>query len=466
MGVRIPLLVWGLVGCGVLFASDVAQAAQAEPLELPVLSAAPFVLMLAAIAILPLVAGHFWHSNLNKAIVALLLAVPTAGYMLYLGPQTGHASTHRLWHSVEEYLSFIILLTALYVISGGILLTGDLRAYPSTNTAFLATGAVLANFIGTTGASMILIRPMLRTNSERHRVRHIPIFFIFIVSNCGGLLTPLGDPPLFLGFLGGVDFFWTLSLWQEWLFVNGLLLTLFYFWDRREYARESPSDILLDETMVEPLRLRGLRVNGPMLLGVLLAVVMQSKVIGQAVGAPFGIDATLGKPWGEVLMIVCTVIAYWQTPASLRHENRFSWGPMVEVAVLFIGIFVTMAPAMALLERHGPSFGVERPWQYFWLTGIMSSMLDNAPTYLSFATMAAQGRSLGQLSLELPQTLAAISCGAVFMGANTYIGNGPNFMVKAIAEESGYRMPSFVGFLFYSGGILSPIFLLTTLLFF
>ena len=447
---------------------DMAFAAeQAGTLHLPYWSAVPFALLLLCVAVLPLVVGHWWHVNRNKAVISALFALPVVGYLLALGPKTNEESVHQLLHELEEYASFIILLTALYAISGGILITGDIPAHPRTNTLFLTLGAVLANFIGTTGASMVLIRPLLRINAHRHHRAHLPIFFIFVVGNTGGLLTPLGDPPLFLGFLGGIDFFWTLCLWKEWLLVNGLVLLVFYLWDVLAYRKETRSDLRRDETHVHPLRIKGLSMNLPLLIGVILAVLLQARSVGQQAGQRFGgMDLTLRKPWGEIIMIALTVISLILTPKTIRTHNRFGWGPMIEVAVLFIGIFITMVPALALLREHGGELNLSQPWQFYWLTGLLSAFLDNAPTYLTFATLAAQGNSLSWLQAQQPALLAAISSGAVFMGALTYIGNGPNFMVKAIAEEAGYPMPSFVRYMAYSMGILLPLFGLVMVIFF
>jgi Na+/H+ antiporter NhaD/arsenite permease-like protein len=287
-----------------------------------------------------------------------------------------------------------------------------------------------------------------------------------MVSNTGGLLTPLGDPPLFLGFLKGVDFFWTLSLWPQWLAVNMSILAIFYIWDSRSYQRESKRAIRLDETLLEPIRLRGWGVNIPLLFCILLSVILQSPKTGKAFGGLLGIDATLHFPVGEIAMLILAGLSLACTPRGLRKSNDFNWGPIVEVAVLFIGIFITMVPALALLEQHGSRLGIEKPWQFFWLTGLLSSFLDNAPTYVTFGTLASSGHDMAWLASTKPDILAAISCGAVFMGANTYIGNGPNFMVKAIAEHSGYKMPSFLSYMAYSFGVLVPLFVVVTLMFF
>ena len=363
------------------------------------------------------------------------------------------------------------LLGSLFVISGGIVVRGSLAGTPIVNTVLLGLGALLASWIGTTGASMLLIRPLLRANEERAHKVHIVVFFIFVVSNCGGLLTPLGDPPLFLGFLKGVPFQWTFGLWKEWLVVNGALLAIFNVWDQIALSRDEvavPESLLEEMIEHEPLRIEGAH-NFAFLAGI-VAVILAS-------GSGFGSG---GQPWltgvQEALMIGIALAAYATTPQRLRTANAFGFGPIIEVAVLFAGIFVTMAPALLLLNENAASLPVREPWQFFWVTGLLSSFLDNAPTYLTFAAaacgldgIALEGRYLATYlegGVEAAKILAAISCGAVFMGANSYIGNGPNFMVKAIAEENGVRMPSFFGYMLYSAGILMPILAVATFLFF
>ena len=362
------------------------------------------------------------------------------GYLLWKFPV-------GLLHSGEEYVSFIALLGSLYVIAGGIHVSGDLRASPGTNTAILGLGAVLANLIGTTGASMLLIRTLLRTNGQREHVAHLPFFFILLVSNCGGLLTPMGDPPLFLGYLRGVPFTWTLKLWPFWLMAVGYLLVVFYVFDRRAYGKEQAKNIARDEVERVPLSVQG-AINAPLLVGVIGAIFL-----------PIG--------WREAVMVALTLISVFAGPRPARKANGFTYGPILEVAILFAGIFVTMVPALALLESRGDELGLDAPWQFFLVTGGLSSMLDNAPTYLTFLATAI-GLDIqqdGAVMLQLtegavPETfLVAISTAAVFMGANTYIGNGPNFMVKAIAEEVGYRMPSFFGFALRALIVLLPIYI-------
>jgi Na+/H+ antiporter NhaD/arsenite permease-like protein len=335
----------------------------------------------------------------------------------------------------------------LYAIAGGIRLTGDLRATPLTNTTFLGLGSVLASFIGTTGASMVLIRPLLQTNRERRRVSHTVVFFIFLVSNVGGMLTPLGDPPLFLGYLQGVPFAWTFRLWPHWLFMTGVLLALYFVWDARQYRRESPAAIRRDIAEIEPLRLQG-ALNALALGVVVLAV------------------ASLRAPWREIAIVACAGVSLWRTPAAIRRANSVTASPMVEVAVLFLGIFVTMIPALELLRARAGELGVRAPWQFFWATGVLSTFLDNAPTYVTFLALAQGLRMTPEVVGVTHHVLAAISVGAVAMGANSYIGNAPNFMVKAIAEEAKIPMPSFFGYMLYSGAVLLPLFVATTLIFF
>lgn len=406
----------------------------------PIYTVAPFVAMLLAIAVCPLWVTHWWESNRNKGIVALLLGLPILGLYLANRPRA-------LLAMGEEYVSFIILIGGLYVISGGILLRGDLEATPLTNTTFLAFGAVIASFIGTTGASMLLIRPLLQTNRERTRVKHTVIFFIFLVANIGGMLTPLGDPPLFLGYLRGVPFAWTFRLWPHWLLMVGVLLAAYFVWDSTQYTREPIAVIRRDRTQVQPLRVRG-ALNALWLAGVVLAV------------------AFLHEPAREVAIVGLAVLSLWKTPEEIRRANGFTYYPIVEVAVLFFGIFLTMIPALEILRARGGELGVREPWQFFWVTGVLSSFLDNAPTYLTFLALG-QGLGLAREVVDVPHiVLTGIAVGAVSMGANSYIGNAPNFMVKSIAEETGVRMPSFFGYMLYSGLILVPLFLLVTFLFF
>ncbi|MCI0546342.1 MAG: sodium:proton antiporter, partial [Candidatus Rokubacteria bacterium] len=372
---------------------------------LPLYTVLPFVLLLLAIAVFPLSAPHWWEKNRNKLLVAGVLGLPIL--VLYAARQPG-----TLVRTGEEYLSFIVLIAGLYAISGGVLLRGDLVATPLTNTGFLAVGSVLASVIGTTGASMLLIRPLLQTNRERKRVKHTVIFFIFTVSNIGGMLTPLGDPPLFLGYLQGVPFTWTLRLWLPWLLMLVALLLAYFVWDSTQYARESIAAIRRDRSELEPLRIRGAE-NTLWLAGVVLAV------------------ALLRAPIRELAILALAGLSLWRTPREIRRANGFTAYPIAEVAVLFLGIFLTMMPALELLRLRGAELGVREPWQFFWATGMLSSVLDNAPTYLAFLALG-QGLGLADEVVGVPHAiLTAISVGAVAMGANTYIGNAPNFMVKS-----------------------------------
>ena len=442
----------------------------------------PFVLILGAIAVFPLVPGvsHWWESNLHRFEVAALLGALTLGYYLllhahpverhFLGhaiaePAAGSPSFGVTWTVFQnaifnEYVPFIILLFSLYTISGGIRIEGDLRAHPLVNSSFLAIGAVLASFIGTTGAAMLLVRPLLETNRERKHVAHTAVFFIFIVCNCGGCLTPLGDPPLFLGYLQGVPFLWTFKLWRQWLLVNGLLLVVYFLWDHfYAYPRETKSDIARDERMISKLRFSGVLVNGTLLALLIVSVALLDPAKT--------IPGTDWHPWlflREAVQLGLVAASLGLGPAAVRAANRFSYGAIVEVAVLFLGIFICMQPALQILDARGAQLGIDTPHKFFWATGILSSVLDNAPTYLVFFKAAQSLHTPGAATMAgvNVDVLAAISLGAVFMGAMTYIGNGPNFMVKAIAESSGVKMPGFFGYIVYSVLVLLPILVLAT----
>ena len=439
--------------------------------QTPLWAVAPFALYLFLIAVLPLFLGHFWEKNRNKLALGVLLSAPVVFYLLRFQPH----GAEQLLETGRDYVAFMALLGALFVISGGIYLRGTLAGTPAVNTAVLAAGALLANIVGTTGASALLIRPLLRANEGRARTRHIVVFFIFIVANGGGMLTPLGDPPLFLGFLRGVPFTWTLRLAAPWAVVNGTLLLLFTLLDRffasrdRGQAPEHPSHGAASAP--EPLQLEG-RINLLWLLGV-VATVFAVGTWGSLLG---GHGA---RAFAQVVgMALFAGLSLKTTPRRIHEANRFSWGPIHEVAVVFIGVFVTMVPALSFLGERGASLGVTQPWQFFWASGALSSVLDNAPTYLTFASLAtgvADGgagilsvTNLGTLAAHATgaQLLAAVSCGSVCMGAVTYIGNGPNFMVKAIAEQHHVRMPSFFGYTVWSIGILVPIFGAVAFLFF
>lgn len=432
-----------------------------DPLELWTII--PFAVILLCIAVLPVgphKLAHWWEHNNNKLIVSGVLGAIAGGVLL---------STHwggKIYHTVVfDYVPFIILLGSLFYISGGIVLKGDIKATPLNNTLFLLVGSMLASLIGTTGASMLLIRPVLKTNSERKHIVHTVIFFIFTVSNIGGSLTPLGDPPLFLGYLQGVPFTWTFALFPDMLVALSILLVVYYIWDTYAYKQETIKDIQTDDTQTEPISISG-QLNFVWLLGVVLSVAF--------INANY-IPSITHNPYigflREAALIILIVLSKITTDPKFREMNKFTLGPIQEVAYLFIGIFITMIPALIILEARGSELGVTKPWQFFWATGAFSSVLDNAPTYLTFLSLAkgvTGAKSVADIlanpaSVEL---LKAISVGAVFMGANTYIGNAPNFMVKSVAEENQVKMPSFGGYMLYSMGVLIPIFILLTFLFF
>jgi Na+/H+ antiporter NhaD/arsenite permease-like protein len=428
-----------------------------------------FIAILACIALLPLMrwSAHWWHSNQSKLLVAGAVSLAT---LLYYALAEGISSIPGvLDHAVlDEYIPFMTLLFSLYVIGGGVSLRGDLPAHPLTNTAFLAFGALIASFVGTTGASMLLIRPLLQTNSERKRIVHTVVFFIFLVSNIGGCLLPIGDPPLFLGFLRGVPFWWTFSLWKEWAFCCAVLLVVYFIWDTIEYRREAIASIQRDELLRQPLRVRGL-INLLWMAGVIAAVafINPTRPLPGASYVPF-------QFMRELVMLALVALSLLTSPAQARLDNQFNYGAIIEVAALFIGIFISMQVPMAVLRARGAELQLDEPWELFWATGSLSSFLDNAPTYIVFfQAVNALTHQPGPGVLALlngdfirEDLLVAISLGAVFMGANTYIGNGPNFMVKSIAEQSGVPMPSFFGYFFrYAVPILLPLFIAVTLVF-
>lgn len=432
----------------------------------------PFAGVLLSIALFPLFAMRIWHHHYGKITAAWALAffVP---FVWVFGPGLAGASlVHAL---LAEYIPFIVLLTALFAVAGGIYIRGNLHGSPALNTAILAIGAVLASFMGTTGASMLLIRPLVRANDNRRHKAHVVVFFIFIVSNIGGSLTPLGDPPLFLGFLKGVEFFWTLrNILPETAFMLACLLVLFYGLDSWYYQREGvlPVDPTPD---TQRLGFDG-SINFVLLLVVVGLVLMsglwQSPVVFDVAGTPLPLPSLVR----DIGLIGVTLLSLKLTAAKVHADNQFSWGPMAEVAKLFAGIFLTIIPVIAMLRAgtDGPFGAVVRavtgpdgqplPAMYFWATGVLSSFLDNAPTYLVFFNTA--GGDPQQLMTTLAPTLAAVSAGAVFMGANSYIGNAPNLMVKAIAEERGVAMPSFFGYMAWSCAVLVPLFVVLTFIFF
>ena len=442
---------------------------------LPVWSALPFAGMLLSIALLPLLAPVFWHHHFPKVTAGWSLAM-AGPFVLGFGGDAVHEILHV---AIADYVPFLVLLAALFTIGGGIYLRGTLRGTPVVNAALMVVGTVLASWVGTTGAAMVLVRPLLRANRDRRHRAHTLVFFIFLVANAGGSLTPLGDPPLFLGFLHGVPFLWTFGLWQEMLLVATVVLGIYVLHDVYYWRREAPEVRERPIGATEPLRIDG-AVNLLFLAGVLAAVIVSGLVsLGDVnlLGVHRGIESVLR----DVFLVAMLTGSWLITPARVREANEYSWGPIREVAILFAGIFITMIPALAMLkagEHGGMAFiirAVREPAHFFWASGILSSFLDNAPTYLTFLSTA-----LGRLYPGLPESVAiprliaehghfleAIATGSVFMGANSYIGNAPNFMVKSIAEEAGVQMPSFFGYIFrYSLPFLIPTFLLATWVFF
>lgn len=419
----------------------------------------PFVLMLLSIAIGPVVAEHWWEKNINKLIVSLVLGIPTAIVLLFQG--FGHELQHQV---VFDYIPFVLLLGSLFTVTGGIRLSGDIRATPGVNTLFLAIGAVLASLMGTTGAAMLLIRPLLSTNKERKHTVHTVLFFIAIVANAGGLLTPLGDPPLFLLYLRGAPFTWFLKLAPEALIIDVVLLAAYYIADRINYAKESAIDVMRDKREVQPIRIQG-SINFIWLLGIVASVAFINEQYIDIIknGSPYW------KFLREGAFIILMALSLLTTKRKIREANRFTWDPILEVAFLFIGIFITMTPALMFLQTHAASLGLHSPLQFFFATGALSGFLDNAPTALAFHSVASGLPAVEGTTYVagIPEILLkAISMGAVLFGSMTYIGNGPNFMVKAIAEAEGIKMPSFFAYMYkFSLIILLPLFAIIGILF-
>lgn len=441
--------------------------------KLSLWSVVPFAGILFSIALIPLFAPHFWSNHFGKvsAFWALVFAVP----FLYFFREV---ALHEILHIILiDYIPFILLLWALFTVSGGIYIRGTLEGTPAVNTLILLIGTVMASIIGTTGASMLLIRPILRSNALRLHKVHTIVFFIFLVSNIGGSLTPLGDPPLFLGFLHGVPFFWTLHLLPQMAFAAAVLLTLYYILDSYYYKKEKPN--IMTDSDQEPLRIEG-AYNFIFLAGIIAAVLFSGMVkLGEV--SIFGIHQTVENFIKDAVLIFMGILSLIFTRKAVREGNEFSWAPIQEVAYLFAGIFITIIPALAILKAgsqgalSGLINSVNTPAQYFWSVGIISSFLDNAPAYLTFFNLGigkfynglAEAQAVTLFIAEKIPYLAAISAGAVFMGANTYIGNAPNFMVKSIAEEAGVKMPSFFGYIFkYSLPILIVLFVLITFIFY
>lgn len=437
------------------------------PSSVPLWASIPFAIMLLSIAVLPLIFESWWERNRHKLTVALVLAVPTAIYLINNG------LVHNLEHQILfDYIPFIMLLASLFVVTGGIHLNGDIKAKPIINTLFLGIGYLLASIMGTTGAAMLLIRPVITTNQQRKYKTHTVLFFIATVANCGGLLTPLGDPPLFLLFLRGAPFTWFLNLLPEWAFVGTFLLLIYFLVDTYYYKKEHWVHLSADAREIEPIRITG-TINFIFLLGVILSVAfINDDFIPLMKDNPD--TGYLAPIWlkflREIILGLLIALSLYATKKEVREKNKFSWRPIIEVAVVFLGIFITMVPTMLYLAQNASSFGLTEPWQFYYTTGTLSSFLDNAPTAVAFHGVALGLVNSGQAAAEIagiPELLLkAIAVGSVFFGAMTYIGNGPNFMVKAIAEENKVEMPSFFGYMFkFSLLVLLPLYILTQLLF-
>jgi len=431
--------------------------------EIPLLLLLPFVIMLLSIAIMPVKFEHFWENNTNKLYVGLALSVPVVIWLFAAGHS--HALSHTMLY---DYVPFIILLGALFVITGGILLEGNVLALPSVNTGIIALGGLLASFMGTTGAAMLLIRPLIRTNKERKHKVHIILFFIAVAANCGGLLTPIGDPPLFMMYLRGAPFEWFFSLTPEWILTLGLLLIVFFFMDNHYIKKETPEALEIDRRTYRKFRFRG-GLNFIWLIGVVLTVAL----VNEQTFSNFGNNELL--PWlRNLLIIVFGLLSLYFTAKTTRRRNYFSWHPIIEVAYLFLGIFITMIPCLLYLESKASTIGVDSPILFYYAAGFLSSFLDNTPTAVTFHSLAKGLVESGQLAYVSGDLVAgipsafmkAIATSSVFFGAMTYIGNGPNFMIKSIAQNYHIKMPEFFQYMYkFSLLILLPIFILVQLIF-
>lgn len=450
--------------------------------QLPLWSIIPFIGILLSIALMPLLTPRFWRNHFGKVSVGWALAFALPFLLIY----KGEAAHHLLHTLIIDYAPFLILIGALYTVAGGIFLQGNFAATPRNNLVLLLIGALFASWIGTTGASMVMIRPLLRANARRKHCAHTIVFFIFLVSNIGGSLTPLGDPPLFLGFIHGVPFFWTMKVLPETLTVVGIVSIIYYIWDTIQFRKEDPSAI----ATAEKERFRVLGAHNLLFLVAVVGAVLFSGMARLGSATIFGVRQDVQNLVRDGFLLLVFALSIRTTKKSIREYNQFSWRPIGEVAILFFGIFVTIIPALLILQAGelGAMQGLVEtatcPWHYFWLSGSLSSFLDNAPTYLTYFNL-----SLGKLGIDetqlyqglrgvagvmspdklslLSKYLVAISAGSVFMGANTYIGNAPNFMVKAIAEEAGVPMPTFFGYIFrYSLPVLVTAFVIVTLIFF
>ena len=444
----------------------------------PIWLCIPFAGLLLCIALLPLIRPKWWEEHQGLVSAAWIAAMAVTFCLVYGAGKTAETVLECI---VNDYLTFIVLLFGLFCVSGNITMEGDFAGSPRVNVGLLAMGTLLASCIGTTGASMLMVRPVIKMNAWRKRKKHIMVFFIFMVSNMGGCLTPIGDPPLLMGFMRGVPFFWSLKLLPVLLLNMVILLFVFYHLDKRAYRKDIAQGRKPDISKpYTEFRIDGLH-NLLFIVMIVAAVILSgllptTAAFQDAAGNVRGIHLL-----GEVvftypamieiaLILLAAFLSFRTTRKSIRKRNHFTWGPIREVAVLFIGIFITMQPALMLLKTVGPDLGISQPWQMFWSTGLLSSFLDNTPTYLVFLTTAGTLGFTGGIATSLGTVpagvLAAISCGAVFMGANTYIGNAPNFMVKSISEENGVLMPSFFGYILWSVVFLVPVFLIDTIAFF
>lgn len=458
-----------------LFAPALANAASFSGAELSLVWGIPFALILLSIATGPLFFAHTWHHHFGKITAGwtLLFLIPFA--IVFGISESIHLIVHAL---VGEYIPFIIILFTLYTISGGILVWGNLHGSPKLNTTLLAIGTALASVMGTTGAAMLLIRPLLKANDNRKHKVHVVVFFIFLVANIGGGLTPLGDPPLFLGFLKGVDFGWTvIHMFVPVLISSVILLTVFYFLDKHYYS-QADEILPTDPTPDNP---DGIKIFGKwnflLLAGVVASVLMSGLWKPEHQGFNIlGTQYALPNLVRDIILLALAGISLKITPHQVRAGNEFNWDPIAEVGKLFLGIFITISPVLAILQAGkdgafrgliamvNTQAGEPINTMYFWMTGMLSAFLDNAPTYLVFFNLA--GGDATKLMGDMMHTLLAVSMGSVFMGALSYIGNAPNFMVKAIAEQRKVPMPSFFGYMKWSFGILIPLFILHTLIFF
>lgn len=430
--------------------------------RITILELLPFFILLSAIAVGPLLFRCQWEKNTNKLKLSLILGIPLSFILIFQG------YTKELIHAVLfDYLPFIILLSTLFVITGGISIRGDIEANPRNNSAFLGIGAIAASFIGTTGAAMLLIRPLIKTNIERKYKTHTLLFFIAVVANCGGLLTPLGDPPLFILYLRGASFTWFLHLFPEWLLINGFLILIYYFFDYYFYAKESPKSIKEDKAHIEPIKIHG-KLNFIWLAGVVIA----TAIINENTFPVFKRIEFL-KISREIVLLTLLVLSLKFTPKHLHLSNNFSYEPIKEVAFLFLGIFITIVPCILYLEKNAANLLLTNPSQFYFACGFLSSFLDNTPTAITFHSLAlglfTQSPEIFsgiRIVSGIPETLLkAISVSSVIFGSMTYIGNGPNFMIKAIAGENQIRMPHFFSYIFrFSIPILLPVFIIAWLL--